>query len=163
MADKRVSDSSLVTAIQMQPQDANPFGNVHGGVIMKNVDTTAGIVGLRHTGANVVTASLDRLDFLEPVFVGDVLVLSASINLVGRTSLEIGVRVEAEDPRSGRRRHTASAYLTFVCLDSQGKPRQIPGLILETEEERRRHREAVERRRVRLAEKQREQSSQQKG
>jgi uncharacterized protein (TIGR00369 family) len=160
MKQKRVSDSSLVTAIQMQPQDANPFGNVHGGVIMKNVDTTAGIVGLRHTGANVVTASLDRLDFLEPVYVGDVLVLSASINLVGRTSLEIGVRVEAEDPRSGRRRHTASAYLTFVCLDADGKPREIPGLVLETEDERRRHREAAARRKVRLAEKEREKSSQ---
>jgi uncharacterized protein (TIGR00369 family) len=160
MKQKKVSDSSLVTAIQMQPQDANPFGNVHGGVIMKNVDTTAGIVGLRHTGANVVTASLDRLDFLEPVFVGDVLVLSASINLVGRTSLEIGVRVEAEDPRSGRRRHTASAYLTFVCLDADGKPREIPGLVLETEDERRRHREAAARRKVRLAEKEREKSSQ---
>ncbi len=159
MQAKKVTDSSLVTAIQMQPQDANPAGNVHGGVIMKQVDTTAGIVALRHSGKNAVTASIDRLDFFYPVYVGDLLILSASVNMVGRTSLEIGVRVEAEDPRSGSRRHTASAYLTFVALDENGRPTQVPELILETPEQRRRHKEAMARRKWRLAEKKRESRS----
>ncbi len=153
---KTKAESSLISAMQMQPQDANPAGNVHGGVIMKQVDTTAGIVAIRHTGMNVVTASIDRLDFYFPVYVGDLLILSASVNMVGRTSLEVGVRVEAEDPRTGNKRHTASAYLTFVALGPDGKPAQVPGLILETEEEKRRHEEAGQRRKTRLAEKKRE-------
>jgi uncharacterized protein (TIGR00369 family) len=156
MQPKSIAESRLISAMQMQPQDANPAGNVHGGVIMKQVDTTAGIVAIRHSGLNVVTASIDRLDFFFPVYVGDLLILSASVNMVGRTSMEIGVRVEAENPRTGARRHTASAYLTFVALDAEGKPAQVPELILETEEEKRRHQEAHERRKWRLAEKKRE-------
>lgn len=156
MQAKKVSDTSLVTAIQMMPHDANPAGNVHGGVIMKLIDGTAGVVSLRHAGMNVVTASLDRLDFHYPAYVGDLLILSASVNLVGHTSMEVGVRVECEDIRTGRKRHTASAYLTFVALDKNGKPTPLPGVILETDEEKRRNAEAVERRKTRLAEKKRE-------
>ena len=156
MQAKAVSESSLVTAIQMMPHDANPSGNVHGGVIMKHIDTTAGIVSLRHAGMNVVTASIDRLDFHYPAYVGDLLVLSASVNLVGSTSMEVGVRVECEETRTGKIRHTASAYLTFVALDENGKPTRLPGLILETDEQKRRNAEALERRKTRLAEKKRE-------
>lgn len=156
MQAKAVSESSLVTAIQMMPHDANPSGNVHGGVIMKHIDTTAGIVSLRHAGMNVVTASIDRLDFHYPAYVGDLLVLSASVNLVGSTSMEVGVRVECEETRTGKIRHTASAYLTFVALDENGKPTRLPGLILETDEQKRRNVEAIERRKTRLAEKKRE-------
>ena len=159
MQAKAVSESSLVTAIQMMPHDANPSGNVHGGVIMKQIDTAAGIVALRHAGMNVVTASIDRLDFHYPAYVGDLLVLSASLNLVGRTSMEVGVRVECEETRTGKIRHTASAYLTFVALDENGKPTRLPGLILETDEQKRRNAEALERRKTRLAEKKREAAS----
>jgi len=156
MEGKRVRDSSVVMAQMMNPQDANPAGNVHGGVVVKIIDEAAGVVAARHARSNVVTASIDRMDFHNPVFVGDVLFFAASLNLVGRTSMEIGVRVEAENLITGVVRHAASAYLTYVALDAQGKPHEIPPLILESDEEKRRNREARERRAVRLAEKKRE-------
>jgi acyl-CoA hydrolase len=156
MEGKRVKDTALVTAIQMLPSDANPAGNVHGGVIMKHVDGTAGIVMQRHSGVFAVTASIDRLDFFHPMYVGDLLILKASLNYVGTTSGEIGVRVEAETLRTGVVRHTASAYLTFVALGRDGKPTPVPPLILENPDEERRHRQAIERRKTRLAEKERE-------
>lgn len=149
----------MVMAIQMMPGDANPSGNVHGGVIMKHIDTTAGVVALRHSGQRAVTASIDRLDFFHPVFVGNVLILRASLNMTGKTSMEIGVRVEAEEPKTGQVRHTASAYLTFVALDDDGSPSHVPQLAVETPEEKRRHEEALERRKQRLAEKKREKAS----
>ena len=160
MEKKRVSESAVVTAQVMMPQDANPAGNVHGGVIMKLIDTAAGVVARRHARSNAVTASIDRLDFHHPVYVGDLLTLRASINLVGKTSLEIGVQAETEHLISGEIRHTASAYLTFVALGPDGRPVKVPGLIIETEEELRRNREAVERRKLRLAEKKRERADQ---
>jgi uncharacterized protein (TIGR00369 family) len=156
MDGKRVKESQLTTAIQMNPEDANPAGNVHGGVIMKHVDTAAGVVAIRHARKITVTASIDRLDFHHPVFVGDLLILKASVNMVGRTSLEVGVRVEAEDLLTGEVRHTASAYLTFVALNEEGMPTEIPPLILETADEKRRNCEAQIRRHYRLAEKERE-------
>jgi uncharacterized protein (TIGR00369 family) len=122
----------------MQPAHANLVGNVHGGQIMKMIDDAAAVVAIRHARSNVVTASIDRLDFHAPVFVGNLVLLKASMNHVGRTSMEVGVRVEAEDLRSGSVRHTASAYLTFVALDSEGKPQATAPLVLETEEDRRR-------------------------
>ncbi len=152
MEGKRVKDSSVTIAQMMIPQDANPAGNVHGGVIMKLIDTSAGVVASRHARTNVVTASIDRLDLRHPVFIGDLLFFNASLNLVGRTSMEIGVRVEAENLLTGEVRHAASAYLTYVALDKNGKPTEVPPLILETEEEIRRNREAKIRREVRLAE-----------
>jgi uncharacterized protein (TIGR00369 family) len=160
MDEKRVRDSAVATAQVMMPQDANPSGNVHGGVIVKLIDTAAGVVARRHTRHNAVTASIDRLDFHHPVYVGDLLTLRASINLVGTTSIEIGVRAEAEDLLTGKIRHTASAYLTFVALDSDGTPIEVPGLILETKEEIRRNREARDRRELRLTEKRREKAHQ---
>lgn len=160
MNGKRVSESKVIMALQMNPQDANPAGNVHGGVIMKMIDTAAGVVASRHARSNVVTASIDRLDFHHPVFVGDLLILKAGLNLIGRTSMEIGVRVEAENLRTGEVRHTASAYLTYVALDDDGNPFEIQPLILETEEERRRNREAAARREVRLMERKKEKANQ---
>ena len=159
MEGEKARDSSLTLVYQMTQQDANLSGNVHGGVVMRHIDTAAGIVAARHASRNVVTASIERLDFHSPVFIGDLLTIKASLNLVGRTSLEVGVRVEAENFLTGEVRHTASAYLTFVALD-QGRPTEVPPLILETEEERRRHREALARREMRLVEKQREIKSQ---
>jgi acyl-CoA hydrolase len=157
MQGKTVKESCITTSYVMMPEDANPAGNVHGGVIMKHIDTTAGVVAFRHTRCNAVTASIDRLIFHYPVFIGDLLTLRASLNMAGKTSMEIGVRVEAENLLTGDVRHTASAYLTFVGLDNTGRPTEIPPLILETEEERRRNQQALSRREVRLAERTREQ------
>jgi len=160
MEGKRIRESSAVMAQQMNPQDANPAGNVHGGVIMKLIDTAAGAVAVRHARSNAVTASIDRLDFHNPVFVGDFVTIRASLNLVGRTSMEVGVRVESENLITGERRHTASAYLTFVALDKNGRPTPLPPLILETDDEKRRNREAKSRRETRLAEKTKEKACQ---
>ena len=163
MKSKKVRDSAVVMAQQMNPQDANPAGNVHGGVIMKLIDTAAGAAAMRHARSNVVTASIDRLDFHNPVFVGDLVTLRASLNLAGRTSMEVGVRVESENLVTGKVRHTASAYLTFVALDESGQPNTVPPLIFETEEERRRNCEAQDRRRARIEEKAKERKQQSLG
>jgi acyl-CoA hydrolase len=149
---KSVAYSRVTMSHMMLPQDANPAGIVHGGVVMKHIDDAAGVVALRHTRCNVVTASIDRLDFHNPAFIGNLLTLQASLNLVGTTSMEVGVRVQTEDLRTGEIRHTASAYLTFVALDDQVRPRPVPPLLLDTDEDRRRNRQAQDRRRVRLAE-----------
>ena len=156
MNPKTVKECQITMAQSMMPQDANPYGNVHGGVIMKLIDSAAAVCAIRHCRKNAVTASIDRLDFKTPVYVGELVTLKASVNVVGRTSMEIGVRVEAENIRSGENRHAASAYLTFVCLGDNGRPEPIPDLILETPEEIRRNEEAQARRKTRLAEKKRE-------
>lgn len=157
---KRIQDSSVTIAQVMLPQDANPAGNIHGGVIMKLIDTTAAVVASRHARSNTVTASIDRLDFHHPVYIGDLLFFRAGINMAGRTSMEVGVRVEAENYVTGEVRHTASAYLTFVALDKDGRPTQVPPLVLETDDEKRRNREATLRKESRLAEKKQEASCQ---
>lgn len=156
MEGKRIQDTSVVIAQMMIPQDANPAGNIHGGVIMKLIDTAASVVAARHARSNVVTASIDRLDFHTPAFIGDLLFFRASMNLVGKTSMEVGVRVDAENLRTGEVRRTSSAYLTYVALDEKGRPREVPPLILETEEEIRRNSDAKARRDMRLAERRRE-------
>jgi acyl-CoA hydrolase len=160
MKAKRVGDSSAVFSYLMLPQDANPAGNVHGGVVMKHIDSAAGVVAARHARSFVVTASIDRLDFHSPVTIGNLLTLKASVNIVGRTSMEVGVRVEAEDLRTGEVRHTASAYLTLVAMGQDGRPVEVPPVIMETEDEKRRNRESAARRKTRLAEKQREEECQ---
>jgi acyl-CoA hydrolase len=160
MEGKRVNESSVVTSLLINPQDANLSGFVHGGVIMYMIDNTAGAVALRHARCNVVTASIDRLEFHDPVMIGDLVTLQASVNYVGRTSLEVGVRVEAENLVSGKRRHTSSAYLTFVAIDAEGNPMALPPLIQETPEDLRRYREAGERRKNRMAEKRKEKQGQ---
>lgn len=156
MNGRRVKDSSITMVQQMTPQDANLAGNVHGGVIMKIIDTAAGIVAFRHAEANVVTASIDRLDFLYPTFIGDLVTIQASLNFVGRTSMEIGVRVETENLLTRQKHNSASAYLTMVSIDGSGHPTPLPPLILETEEEKRRNMEAKHRRVLRLKEKRKE-------
>ncbi len=133
--------------------DANVAGNVHGGTIMKLVDTAAGLAAIKHCSGMAVTASMDEMSFLHPVHIGDVVTVKASVNDVGRTSLEVGVRVEAESVVAGQRHHTSSAYLVFVAIDEQDRPRPVPPLIAETEEEVRRQREAQLRRETRLAHK----------
>jgi len=131
-------------------------GNMHGVVIMKHIDDAAGMVALRHAGRNVVTASIDRLDFHNPAFIGNLLTFQACLNRVGKTSMEIGVRVEAENPASGKTSHVASAYLTFVALGDDQRPTPVPPLTLETVIENRRNREAINRHKVRLSEKTKE-------
>jgi acyl-CoA hydrolase len=133
------------------PSDANTLGNALGGVVMHHMDIVAAIAAQRHAGHACVTASVDRIDFLHPVKVGELLVLKASVNFAGRTSMEVGVKCKAENPRTGERRHTASAYFTFVALGADGRPTQVPGLTAETDEQRRRHADAQRRREARLA------------
>lgn len=150
---KRVADSRVTLTQMMEVTDANIAGNVHGGAIMRLVDTAAGLSAIRHAGGICVTVAIDEMTFLEPVHIGDVLVLNASINDAGRTSVEVGVRVDALDPISGRTRHANSAYLVFVAVDEHGSPRPVPPLIAESEKEKRRQREAKLRRETRLAHK----------
>lgn len=136
----------------MMPMDANVAGNVFGGTILRFIDEAASIVAFKHARSNVVTASIDRMDFYSPVYIGDMLRLIASINYVHRTSMEIGVRVEAENPLTGEVRHTGTCFLTYVALNKNGKPIPVPPLITETEEEKRRWATAEERRKHRLEE-----------
>jgi uncharacterized protein (TIGR00369 family) len=150
MKGKKVSETSVIMVQPMTPQDANHVGNVHGGVIMKLIDMAGAIVAQRHAQTNIVTASVDRIDFLSPVFIGDVCFLKASLNLVGRTSMEVGVRVESENPLTGEIRYNASAFLTYVALDKDRKPTEVPPLIVETDAQKRRNRDAKARREARL-------------
>ena len=134
--------------------DANTSGNVHGGVIMHLCDEVAGIAAVRHSGLRVVTAAMDRMTFLHPVYVGNLLTVKATVNAAWRSSMEVGVRVEAEDVPTGEATHTSTAYLTMVALDEDGRPAAVPGVAPETPDEQRRAREAQLRRDNRLAERQ---------
>ncbi len=133
-------------------QDANSAGFVHGGTVMKMCDEAAGIAAVKHSRCRVVTAAIDRMTFLHPVYVGQLLTCRASVNAVWHTSMEVGVRVEAENPRTGEVRHTSTAYLTMVAVDDQGQPVQVPPLAVESDDEERRQREAGLRRQNRLNE-----------
>ena len=136
----------------VMPQDANPSGNLHGGVILRHIDTAGGVVAKRHSRTNVVTVSIDRMAFKQPAYMGELLIFKASLNHVGRSSMEIGVRVEAENLRTGEVRHTNSAYLTYVSLDEDGKPSPVAPLLLDSDTAKRRHREAELRRELRQKE-----------
>lgn len=160
MDKKRIQDSAVFISSISMPTDANNAGNVHGGVIMKMIDNAASVVGFKHAGTNVVTASIDRISFHNPVFIGEVISLRAGINLTGSSSMEIGVRVEAENVFTREIKHIASAYLTFVALDQDGKPCKVPGLILETADEKRRNAEANDRKKVRMDERKKEEKHQ---
>ncbi|MEP6759085.1 MAG: acyl-CoA thioesterase [Actinomycetota bacterium] len=152
--DPKPAAASHVTLTQlMEVTDANIAGNVHGGVVMRLADTAAALAAIRHAEGLCVTVSVDEVSFLEPVHVGDVLSLRASVNDVGSTSLECGVRVEAENPITGHTVHAATAYFVFVALDEQGHPRAVAPIEAETEIERRRQRAAKLRRRTRMAHK----------
>ena len=146
------SQSVSVMTRWMGPTDANTAGNVHGGTIMHMCDEVAGIAAIRHSGGPVVTAGVDRMTFEHPVLVGNLVTVRACVNAVWRTSMEVGVRVESEDIRSGACLHTSTAYLTMVALSDDGRPTAVPPLAPETPDEVRREREAQLRRDNRLRE-----------
>ena len=152
MEARPAAESCAVLIRWMGVTDANAAGFVHGGTVMRLVDEVAGIAAIKHSRRRVVTAGVDRMAFLHPVHVGELLHLSASVNAAWRTSMEVGVRVEAENPMTGERRHTNSAYLTMVAVDDAGRPVEVPPLEAQTPDERRRAEEAQLRRRNRLAE-----------
>ena len=161
MKERCSEDSCFVISRIMLPEDANPAGIVHGGVIMKEIDNAAGVASVRHTRKICVTASIDRLDFHNPAFIGNLITIKARINMVGKTSMEVGARVEAEDLLSGKKVHLASAYLTFVALGQDHKPTAVPPLKLVTQDDHRRYKEAKARRENRLSEKKAEYECQQ--
>jgi len=135
MAGKPVSQSATVLATLVEPSQTNPMGNIHGGTIMKLADQAGAAAAIRHAGRICVTASIDRLDFLNPVNVGDLVTLKSSVNYVHRTSMEVGVRIEAENMMTGTVKHVASAYLIFVALDERCRPVPIAPVIPQSEAE----------------------------
>lgn len=147
---KPVSSSQVVMTQLVLPSHTNSLGTIFGGTIMSWIDIAAAIAAQRHSNKEVVTASIDRLDFVAPVYKGWVVNLKASVNFTSRTSMEVGVRVDAENPKTGEMFHTASAYCTFVALGSNGKPTEIPSLELVTEDDKRRYEQAQRRREIRL-------------
>lgn len=152
MDPRRPSDSHSVLTKWMGIEDANTAGYVHGGVILRLCDEVAGIAAIRHCGVRVVTAGVDRMTFLYPVHVGQLVTVMATVNAAWRTSMEVGVRVESEHVRTGEVVHTSGAYITMVALDDDGRPAPVPPLLPETPEEKRREQEAQLRRNNRLAE-----------
>jgi acyl-CoA hydrolase len=149
---KPVSESCAVLTHWMGVTDANSAGNIHGGTIMKLADECAALAAIRHARQRVVTVGMDRMDFLVPIVVGDLVTFKATVNGAWRSSMEVGVRVEAEDPHSGALRHTNTAYLTMVALDEAGRPTSVAPLVATAPVERRRMAEAELRRANRLAE-----------
>ncbi len=152
MEPKLASDSRCQLVRWMSVLDANPAGNVHGGTVMKLCDDAAALAAIKHSRHRVVTAAMDRMAFLYPIRLGELVTLSASVNAAWRTSMEVGVRVDAENPRTGEVRHTNTAYLTMVALDDDGNPAPVAALIVTSSDEQRRMREAGLRRANRLAE-----------
>ncbi len=138
-------DSQLVMRELVMPNHTNPQNTIFGGIVMSWIDLAAAMCATRHAKAQVVTAHIDSIDFLHPVRVGHHVIISASLNYVGKTSMEVGVKVEAEDPLTGVKRKTARAYLTFVALDEFSRPITVPPLSLETEDEKRRFENAKQR------------------
>lgn len=143
---KSPSESESVVTELMMPRDANVLGPVFGGKILSMVDRAAAVAAMRHGGCKAVTVSVDRIDFNEPIYVGELVMCKARVNYVGRTSMEIGVRVEAENVLTGVRRHTNTCYLTFVAIDDNGRPIHVRPLNLESDEDRKRWHEAERRR-----------------
>ena len=151
LAGKSVRTSRTEMTEVVLPQDANVFGNILGGRVMHLVDIAAAITAHRHCRSMAVTASVDHIDFRNPIRVGEVINLKASLNRAFHTSMEIGVKVFSEDILTGEKKHTTSAYVTFVALDENRQPKPVPPVICETSEDRRRYREALVRRKYRLA------------
>jgi acyl-CoA hydrolase len=152
MDPKPPSASQAQLARWMGILDANSAGNVHGGTVMKLCDEAAGLAAIKHSRARVVTAAMDRMTFLYPIHVGELVTFSAMVNAVWRTSMEVGVRVDAENPLTGEIRQTNTAYITMVALDEHGNPVPVPPLTTTTPIEQRRMHEAGLRRANRLAE-----------
>jgi uncharacterized protein (TIGR00369 family) len=143
------ADSESQVSELMMPQDVNNLGNVFGGTILSMVDRAAAVAAMRHSGSVCVTVSIDRVDFREPIYAGELVTCKARVNFVGRTSMEVGVRVEAENLLTGKRRHTNTCFLTFVSIDQHGHPRPVRSLEPDTPEDRQRWNEAKRRREVR--------------
>jgi acyl-CoA hydrolase len=152
MQAKPVSDSRAVLTHWMGVTDANSAGNIHGGTIMKLADEAAALAAIKHARQRVVTVGIDRMDFLVPILVGELVTFKATVNAAWRSSMEVGVRVEAENPVSGGTRHTNTAYLTMVALDDAGRPASVAPLAPDSDDAHRRMREAELRRSNRLAE-----------
>jgi acyl-CoA hydrolase len=151
---KSPNESKAEMTVRMFPSDANPAGNVFGGEILKQIDLIAGLVSQRHARVNAVTASIDRVNFLKPVYVGNALILNARLNYVHHSSMEIEVKVEAEDLMTGRRTLTNTAYVTSVALGPDGKTTKVPPLLLETEEDKKKFAEGERRMLQRIKERQ---------
>ena len=151
MSTRPIAESRALLAHWMGPTDANGGGNIHGGAIMRLVDEVAGVAAVKFCRSKVVTVSMDRMDFLVPVYVGDLVTFKATVNASWSTSMEIGVRVEAENLVTGKTRHSNTAYLTFVALDEHGRPAPVPEALSEDALQERRMREAQHRRSSRLA------------
>ena len=147
---RAVQDSMTEMVQIVLPNDTNTFGNVLGGRVMHWIDLAGAVTANRHCRMPIVTASMERLDFLSPIHLGDIVVLKARLNFVGTSSMEVGVDVYAENPLSGERKHTSSPVLTYVALDLQGNPAPVPGLIVKTKEERQRFQAGEKRRKMRL-------------
>lgn len=147
---KTVRESHVEMIEIVFPNDANPLGNIFGGRVMQLIDVIGSVSAMRHARKPVVTVSMDQVEFKNPIKVGEIVILNASVNYVGTTSMEVGVKVTAENPMTGERRHTSSAYLTYVAIDMSGKPTNIIPIVPETEEEKRRYAEAQLRRKHRL-------------
>ena len=152
MSTKTIEKSKVIMHQLVLPNDTNVLGNVHGGRVMCLMDICAAMSAYKHARKPVVTASVDRLDFLASAKKGDILILKSSVNYAHRTSMEIGVRIDAESPFTGEIRHTATAYLTFVAIDANNKPTKIPKIIPETEDEKRRYQRAKNRHLIRRKE-----------
>ncbi len=148
---KTVAESVTETVEVVFPNDANALGNLLGGKVMHLIDVVGAITALRHSRSQLVTVAVDNLDFLYPIRVGDLVVLRAHLTRAFRTSMEVEVRVYREDCLTGERQQTSSAFVTYVALDATGKPQEVPPLVPRTKEEKQRYREALERRRRRLA------------
>lgn len=147
---KSVRDSAIEEHYEVFPNDLNPRKTMYGGRVMYLIDSIAGIVARKHSGKICVTASVDSIDFLSPVYEGEILLIKAAVNRVWETSCEVGVKVLVEDPATGKQRHVASAYLTFVSLDENLRPVSMSKISPQTKEEKRRYKEAGDRRRIRL-------------
>jgi acyl-CoA hydrolase len=154
LSPKSPNESKAEMTVRMFPSDANPAGNVFGGELLKQIDLIAGLVAQRHARVNTVTASIDRVNFLKPVFVGNALILNARLNYVHRSSMEIEIKVEAEDLMTGRKTLTNTAYVTAVALGPDGKTTQVPPLLLETEDDKKRFSEGEKRMLQRINERQ---------
>lgn len=145
---KKVSESKTEMSQLMMPHHANMAGTVYGGTILSVADSVAYVCAARHAGPNCVTVSVDRVDFHEPIQIGELVTFLASVNYVGRSSMEVGIKIFAEDLKSGTKRHTNSCYFTMVAVDGRGKSAEVPRLIPETEDEKRRYAAGEERRRA---------------
>lgn len=148
---KKPANSDAIVSELMMPNQVNNLGHVFGGELLSMVDRAAAVSAMRHAGSPVVTVSIDRVDFREPIYTGELVTCTARVNFVGRTSMEIGVHVEAENLLTGRKRHTNTCFLTFVAIDADHRPSPVPPLDLSDPDDERRFREGKRRREVREA------------